>query len=57
MKNDFPTENVNDLINTIGQGNIITSLDIFIGYWIFLWKKVVATLRHSKHIDLNIGGR
>ena len=28
MKDDFPMENVNDLINTIGQRNIIISLDI-----------------------------
>jgi len=32
-KDDFPMENITDLINSIGGANVITSLDILKGYW------------------------
>ena len=49
-------ERVNDLLNTIFQGNIITSLDILKGYWKISLEEI-GTLRHSKRTNLNIGGR
>ncbi|GFW63182.1 hypothetical protein TNCV_581221 [Trichonephila clavipes] len=50
VSDDFPMEDAVELIHSIGRANIITTLDLLKGYWLYPWLKTAKILHLSRLI-------
>ncbi|GFV89133.1 hypothetical protein TNCV_4913321 [Trichonephila clavipes] len=50
VSDDFPMEDAVELIHSIGRANIITTLDLLKGYWLYPWMKTAKILHLSRLI-------